>query len=100
MSRYDPAFGEPVSDWFRWFAWRPVETIDRGWRWLRPVWRRRVHRHQYLRGGADFWFQECVTRPETTQNALPQGPRIDAQDHPGVVAHSEDSRPSEQYDSE
>jgi len=26
----------------RWFAWRPVDTEDRGWRWLRLVWRRRV----------------------------------------------------------
>lgn len=26
---------------FRWFAWRPVWTDDRGWRWLRRVWRRR-----------------------------------------------------------
>lgn len=26
---------------FRWFAWRPVWTDDRGWRWLRMVWRRR-----------------------------------------------------------
>lgn len=25
----------------RWFAWRPVFTHDRGWRWLRFVWRRR-----------------------------------------------------------
>ena len=25
---------------FRWFAWRPVWTYDRGWVWLRPVWRR------------------------------------------------------------
>lgn len=24
---------------FRWFAWRPVWTRDRGWVWLRFVWR-------------------------------------------------------------
>lgn len=28
--------------WWRWFAWRPVWTLDRGWQWLRPVWRRHV----------------------------------------------------------
>ena len=33
-TRYGPAF--------RWFAWRPVRTQDRGWRWLRKVWRRRA----------------------------------------------------------
>jgi hypothetical protein len=27
--------------WFRWFAWRPVVTEDRGVRWLRFVYRRR-----------------------------------------------------------
>jgi len=27
---------------FRWFAWRPVWTRDRGWTWLRWVWRRHV----------------------------------------------------------
>lgn len=27
----------------RWFAWRPVNTDDRGWRWLRLVWRRRYY---------------------------------------------------------
>lgn len=27
---------------FRWFAWRPVWTLDRGWVWMRRVWRRHV----------------------------------------------------------
>ena len=27
--------------WQRWFAWRPVETRNHGWRWLRTVERRR-----------------------------------------------------------
>jgi hypothetical protein len=26
----------------RWFAWHPVDTEDRGWRWLRFVTRKRV----------------------------------------------------------
>lgn len=59
-SIYHPMFGEPVSDWYRWFAWKPVETVDRGWRWLVPVYRRRVHKHSYLPGGSDFWFQHAV----------------------------------------
>lgn len=57
---YRPTFGEPIADWHRWFAWRPVETVDRGWRWLRVVNRRRIHKHHFLLGGADFWFQHAV----------------------------------------
>lgn len=57
---YAPMFGEPVSEWFRWFAWRPVQTVDRGWRWMRPVWKRRISKHSYLDGGSDFWFQHAV----------------------------------------
>ena len=60
---YTPRFGEPITEWFRWFAWKPVETVDRGWRWLRPVWKRRVQKHEYLFGGGDFWFQHAVTTP-------------------------------------
>lgn len=57
---YAPMFGRPVSAWYRWFAWRPVETVDRGWQWLRVVNRRRIHKHQYLPGPSDFWFQHAV----------------------------------------
>lgn len=28
--------------WFSWFAWRPVWTPDRGYVWLRMVWKRHV----------------------------------------------------------
>lgn len=31
-----------ADPWFRMFAWRPLWTRDRGWVWLRPVWRRHV----------------------------------------------------------
>lgn len=34
---------------FRWFAWRPVFTRDRGWRWLRMV-----NRHRVFYDDADF----------------------------------------------
>ncbi|QMU19319.1 hypothetical protein [Gordonia rubripertincta] len=57
---YAPAFGNPVAPWHRWFAWRPVNTIDRGTRWLIPIWRRRCQKKFYLEGGADFWFQYAV----------------------------------------
>ncbi len=59
---YQPMFGEPIAEWFRWFAWRPVCTIDRGWRWLRPVWRRRCRSHDYLDGPLVEWWQNAVTR--------------------------------------
>lgn len=34
LTEYGPAH--------RWFAWHPVNTWDRGWKWLRVVHRRRV----------------------------------------------------------
>jgi len=58
--RYAPMFGRPVADWHKWFAWRPVETVDRGKVWLRVVNRRRVHKLYLLPGGADWWFQHAV----------------------------------------
>lgn len=57
---YQPTFGDPVTEWFRWFAWHPVKTVDRGWRWLWVVRRRRIQRHAYVDGGADFWFQHAT----------------------------------------
>ena len=27
----------------RWFAWRPVDTTDQGWKWLQRVWRKREY---------------------------------------------------------
>lgn len=63
--QYQPSFGEPIGPWFRWFAWHPTDTVDRGWRWLRPVWRRRVSRHDYLDGGSQTWFQTVVDVEES-----------------------------------
>lgn len=54
---YSPRFGFPVSDWFRWFAWHPVQTVDRGFRWLVFVNKRRIQKHDYITGGTDWWFQ-------------------------------------------
>jgi hypothetical protein len=61
---YAPRFGTAFTPWHRWFAWRPTETVDRGWVWLRVVWRRRIHKHTYLDGGGDFWFQTAVDTQE------------------------------------
>lgn len=57
---YTPAFGRPIADWHKWFAWRPVNTVDRGTMWLRFVWRRRIEKHDYLDGGPDRWFQHAA----------------------------------------
>lgn len=61
---YRPAFGEPVGPWFRWFAWRPISTEDRGLRWLRFVWRRRCQLHDYLPAPVTFWFQHVCADPD------------------------------------
>ncbi len=57
---WEPLFGRPVSDWYRVWAWKPVHTLDRGYIWLRPYWRRRIYKKQFLHGGADFWWQNVV----------------------------------------
>lgn len=54
---WQPMFGTPVSGWTRAWAWKPVHTLDHGYIWLRPYWRRRIHKKQHLPGGADFWWQ-------------------------------------------
>jgi hypothetical protein len=55
-----PQFGYPLTDWWRWFAWYPIKTVDRGWVWLRLLHRRRIAKYPNLPGGADFWFQNAV----------------------------------------
>ena len=53
----DPMFGNPCGPWIRTFAWRPCFTFDGGKIWLQSVWKRHIYKHQYLRGGADYWWQ-------------------------------------------
>ena len=55
-----PMFGDPCGEWHRWFAWRPVRSYDGRLAWLRFVSRRGIQKHQYLHGGADFWFQYSI----------------------------------------
>lgn len=52
-----PIFGDPVGPWIRTFAWVPRFCFDAGHVWLRPVWKRHILKHQYLDGGADWWWQ-------------------------------------------
>lgn len=52
-----PMFGDPKGPWIKSFAWRPVFTFDGGNVWLRRVWKRHIFKHQYLNGGADWWWQ-------------------------------------------
>lgn len=57
MAYDSPIFGDPKGPWIRTFAWYPRFTFDAGTVWLRRVWRRHIHKHQYLDGGADWWWQ-------------------------------------------
>lgn len=52
-----PMFGTPVSGWTRAWAWKPVHTLDHGYIWMRPYWRRRIQKKQGLPGSVDFWWQ-------------------------------------------
>lgn len=62
--RYKPTFGEPITDWVQWFAWKPVDTVDGGWAWLKHVHRRRIQLHEYLDGGSRQWWQHTINPPK------------------------------------
>lgn len=57
---WKPVFGHPTGEWYRWFAWRPTRTLDRGWRWLRFVWKRPCQKDIDLPGPITTWFQTVV----------------------------------------
>lgn len=57
-----PMFGYPVADWHRVFAWLPIDTYDQGWKWLCVVERRRIHKREFLDGGAGRWWQYRAKR--------------------------------------
>ena len=63
MYKYEPKFSFVVADWHRWFAWKPVYTVDRGMRWLIFVWKRpcQVRDHIYKDGG-NIWWQYVVKK--------------------------------------
>lgn len=52
-----PLFGDPCGPWIRTFAWFPRFTFDGGHVWLYWIWKRHIHKHQHLVGGADYWWQ-------------------------------------------
>jgi hypothetical protein len=57
MTDFVPAIGFPLGPYHEWFAWRPVQTYDRGYVWMRYVWRRRIQKHDYLDGPDMRWWQ-------------------------------------------
>ena len=48
MSKIRLQFASPIAKEYRWFAWYPVKTADRGWRWLAVVYRRKYLLHSWL----------------------------------------------------
>jgi hypothetical protein len=48
MSKITLQFSSPIAKEYRWFAWYPVKTVDRGIRWLVPVYRRKYQLHSWL----------------------------------------------------
>jgi len=62
--KYQPRFGFPIASWHKWFAWHPVYTVDRGWRWLRFVYKRPIQLYDYIYnyGYSDVWWQYAVDK--------------------------------------
>lgn len=48
MSKITLSFSNPIAKEYRWFAWRPVSTADRGWRWMTFVYKRKYILKPYL----------------------------------------------------
>lgn len=59
-----PLFATPIGKQYRWFAWHPVNTGDRGWQWLRFVRRQRFQSRLNLPGPVDQWFHHNVDPEE------------------------------------
>lgn len=62
-----PLFGEPISEWYRYFAWRPISTLDRGYRWFWIVWKRKCQPHEYLSGPMTPFYQYRATAPKAKE---------------------------------
>ena len=41
MSKISLTFSNPIAKEYKWFAWYPVSTADRGWRFLTFVYKRK-----------------------------------------------------------
>lgn len=63
MNKYEPMFACPIAPWFEWFAWHPVYTIDRGYRWLRFVWKRPCQDYDHIPPYTSrTWWQHVVDK--------------------------------------
>lgn len=63
MSAEEPKmkFAEPLTAWWSWFAWYPVQTWDYRWRWLCMVERRLMQLKPHLEDSwRGPWFQHRV----------------------------------------
>lgn len=45
-----PLYADPVSPWYPWFAWKPVQCWDGRRAWLRMIFRRRCQNKTYING--------------------------------------------------
>ena len=51
--------------WFCWFAWHLVDTKDRGWRWLRILWRRKEYQPLGIPYSPSYlWIHRCSLEGE------------------------------------
>jgi hypothetical protein len=57
-----PAYGDPITPWFRVFLWRPQRMWTGHWRWLCTVERRLVQKKEHLPGPFCQWFQYRLAR--------------------------------------
>lgn len=57
MAEPTPLFYDAVTRWVPWFAWRPVDTTDYGWVWMRRVHKRRIQKKFSLPGPPDLAWQ-------------------------------------------
>ena len=48
MSKIKLTFADPIADEYKWFAWYPVKTADKGYRFMTFVWKRKYGLHSYL----------------------------------------------------
>lgn len=62
MSKISLVFADPVADEYRWFAWYPVSTTDRGLRWMQFVYKRKYCPHDYLPGALGTFFMYSVEK--------------------------------------
>lgn len=60
MSKIKLTYSDPIADEYRWFAWYPVSTADKGIRWLQFVYKRKYRLRQEVYPDADAFFMYSV----------------------------------------